>query len=213
MKLILLGPPGAGKGTQAESLARKYSIPHVSTGDILREAVREGTEVGRKARKYMDRGELVPDDVVVAIVAERLGKPDCRSGWLLDGFPRSAAQAEALDGRLGENSYVVLYFGLSEEAVVERLSGRRVCSKCGHIYHVKFSPPRSGDACDRCEGELFQRDDDRPETVRARLRTYDEQTASLIDRYGGSGRLVRIDASGEPDDVARAVEEALRKWE
>lgn len=213
MKLVLLGPPGAGKGTQAESLARKYSVPHISTGDILREAVREGTELGRKAKGYMDRGELVPDDLVVAMVAGRLGEPDCAGGWILDGFPRSVGQAEALDARLGDEPYVVAYFDAPEDAVIERLSGRRVCSKCKRNYNARFSPPKNDGVCDGCGGELFQREDDRPETVRARLRTYEEQTASLTDRYESAGKLVRVDGSGRPDVVAQRIGEVLEEWE
>ena len=151
--------------------------------------------------------------VVVAVVAERLKRPDCARGWLLDGFPRSAAQAEALDGRLGGDSYVVLYFDVPEETVVERLAGRRVCSKCGCIYQVKFNPPLREGVCDRCGGELLQRDDDRTETVRRRLRTYEEQTSSLIERYERSGALVKLEAAGAQDDVLRRVKAALDRWE
>ena len=212
MKLVLLGPPGAGKGTQAESLASEHSVPHISTGDILREAVREGTELGRKAKGYMDGGELVPDDLVVAMVAGRLGEPDCAGGWLLDGFPRSVGQADALDARLGDEPYVVVYFDAPEDAVVERLSGRRVCSDCGHNYNTRFSPPKKDGVCDDCGGKLSQREDDAPETVRARLRTYEEQTASLIERYEGAGRLVRVNGSGSPDEVADRIREALKEW-
>ena len=210
MKLVLLGPPGAGKGTQAQILAKRYSVPHISTGDILREAVRDGTELGREARGFMDRGELVPDDLVVAMVRERLGKEDCARGWLLDGFPRTLPQAEALDAQLRDEEYAAVYFDVSEEAVVERLSGRRVCSECGHIYHLKFNPPEREGVCDRCCGKLHRRDDDRPETVRARLRAHNEQTATLRGRYENPGKLVRVDASGAPDEVAERIEEALR---
>ena len=213
MKLVLLGPPGAGKGTQASALAARYSVPHISTGDILRDAVSGGTGLGRKAEGFMDRGELVPDDLVVAMVAERLEKEDCGRGWLLDGFPRSTGQAEALDGRLGGNSYLVVYFDAPEDVVVERLSGRRGCEDCGRIYHVKFNPPREESTCDRCGGRLSQRDDDTAETVRARLETYEERTAPLKERYEKSGKLLAVDASGTPDEIAERIREALKAWE
>jgi len=212
-KLILLGPPGAGKGTQAEALVREFGVPHISTGDILRAAVKAGTPVGRKAKAYMDRGELVPDSIVVEIVSERLRQPDCSRGWLLDGFPRSLAQAEALEGSVegaGDGARVV-YLRVNPEAVVERLSGRRLCRNCGAGYHVRFMPPSKEGRCDKCGGELYQRDDDKPATIRTRLETYGRQTAELIERYRSRGILLEIAGDGEVQGVREAVLGAVRR--
>lgn len=200
-KFVFLGPPGAGKGTQAVRLAKKLAIPHISTGEILRAAVREGTELGRTAKSFMDRGELVPDDVVAGVVAERLAAGDCRDGYLLDGFPRTVPQADALARRTGGDPGLVVYFHLDEEEVVARLTGRRTCPECGENYHVKYLPPRVPGRCDRCGAELIQRSDDTEATVRERLRVYHEQTGELVDYYRVNGRLVEVDAAGAPDEV------------
>lgn len=206
--LVLLGPPGAGKGTQAEGLSARLGVPHISTGDMLREALASGTEVGLQAKKYMDAGELVPDPVVVAIVAERLARPDCEPGWLLDGFPRNEAQAAALDGELGDIGHeitAVLYLEVSPEEVVKRLSGRRMCRQCNAGFHVEFMPSAKGELCDRCGGELYQRDDDRPETISQRLEVYETSTAGLVAYYRERDLLCEVDAAGEPEEVAAAA--------
>lgn len=200
MKLVLLGPPGAGKGTQSVILAKQYSVPHISTGDILREAVKNGTDLGAKAKSYMDKGELVPDDVVIGIVAERLKTADCKSGFLLDGFPRTLKQAEGLDAalkRIGSEIDLVLYFETSEQVAITRLTGRRVCKKCGFNYHIKNIPPKKAGICDKCGGELFQRPDDTEKTVRNRLVVYEQQTKPLIDYYTKQGVLKKV--SGDLD--------------
>jgi len=211
-RLVLLGPPGAGKGTQAEAILGECTIPHVSTGEILREAVANGTDVGLKAKAYMDAGDLVPDDVVVDIVAERLKAPDCEEGWLLDGFPRNIPQAEALGKatvEMGTPVSKVLYLNVSPEVAVERISGRRLCRDCGASFHVKFMPPKKPGACDKCGGELYQRDDDKEETVRARLATYNEQTSDLIEHYRKAGLLAEIRGDESPEDVAVQVLEVV----
>jgi adenylate kinase len=197
----------------------EFGVPHISTGDILRAAVAEGTELGRRAKAYMDRGDLVPDEAVVAIVAERLGRDDCRKGWLLDGFPRTAAQAAALERTIAERNLSpvdrVIYLRVPREVVVERLSGRRVCPNpsCGAPYHVESMPPKVDGVCDRCGAELIQRDDDKSEAVRQRRETYERQTAELVDRYRRSGVLAEVDASGSPDEVAGEVLAALQRAE
>ncbi len=202
--LILLGPPGAGKGTQAEGLSARLGVPHISTGDMLREALASGTEVGLQAKKYMDAGELVPDAVVVAIVAGHLSRPDCGPGWLLDGFPRNQAQAVALAGELekiGHEITAVLYLKVSAEDVVKRLSGRRMCRECNAGFHVEFMPSAKGERCDRCGGELYQRDDDCPETISQRLEVYESSTAGLVAYYRERGLLREVDAAGRPEEV------------
>jgi len=200
MRLVLLGPPGAGKGTQSVILAKQYSVPHISTGDILRESVKRGASLGLKAKSYMDKGELVPDDVVIGIVAERLKLPDCKSGFILDGFPRTLKQAEGLDEALkniASDIDLVLYFETSERVAITRLTGRRVCRKCGFNYHVKNIPPKSEGVCDKCGGELFQRPDDTEKTVRNRLVVYEQQTKPLIAYYEKKGVLKKV--SGDLD--------------
>ena len=196
MKLILLGPPGAGKGTQAKMLTERFSIPQISTGDILRAAVKEGTPMGRKAKEYMDAGGLVPDEVVVGIVRDRLLAADCDNGFILDGFPRTVAQADALQDNLEEMDKAldrVISLEVDAEALVERLTGRRTCKECGRGYHVKFDPPREDAICDACGGSLFQRGDDQEETIRKRLQVYAEQTSPLISYYRNADVLMELD--------------------
>lgn len=208
MDLIFLGPPGAGKGTQARLLQQREGIPQISTGDILRAAMGAQTELGRRARAFVDRGALVPDDVMIAIVAERLGRPDVRRGFVLDGFPRTLAQAEALDGVLAAASRrvdAVLYFQMADDPIVERLAGRRVCALAGHIYHLTYSPPRVPGRCDLDGSELIQRADDRPETVRHRLEVYHRETRPVVEFYRRRGIFDEVDASGGIEDVYREV--------
>ncbi len=196
MKLILLGPPGAGKGTQAKMLTEKFNIPQISTGDILRAAVKDGTAMGLKAKAFMDAGGLVPDEVVVGIVRDRLLEADCDNGFILDGFPRTVAQADALQVSLqtmGKELDRVISLDVDAEALVERLTGRRTCKVCGRGYHVKFDPPGKAGICDACGGDLFQRDDDREETIRKRLQVYADQTAPLISYYRDAGALMELD--------------------
>ena len=196
MNLILLGPPGAGKGTQAKKLTEEFSIPQISTGDILRNAVKAGTAMGLKAKEYMDAGSLVPDEVVVGIVRDRLLERDCERGFILDGFPRTVAQADALQDSLmdlGKNLDRVISLEVDEEALVERLTGRRTCSNCGSGYHLKYEPPSKPDTCDACGGTLFQRDDDKEATIRNRLQVYNNQTSPLINYYQEAGILVKLD--------------------
>lgn len=212
MRLILLGPPGAGKGTQAKSMAASLGVPHVSTGDMLRAAVSSGSEVGRRAKKYMDAGELVPDAVVVAIVAERLREPDAAGGWLLDGFPRTEAQAAALDealAGLGQHLDRVLYLAVPDEVVVRRLSGRRTCRGCGANFHEEFMPPRKEGVCDACGGELYQREDDEARSIRERLAVYAAETEPLVARYRASDLLTEVSAGGTPGEVRAAIHAAL----
>lgn len=204
MNLIMLGPPGAGKGTQASRIADRYDIPHISTGDMFRANLKQGTELGEEARGYMDAGELVPDDLVIRMVDDRLSWDDAQDGWVLDGFPRTTPQAEALDELLAERGDpidVVLRFAVDDEEVVERLSGRRVCRECGAVYHVSANPPSEEGVCDVCGGELYQRDDDQEEVIRTRLASYAEDTEPLEDFYAGRDVLRDVKAVGEIDDV------------
>ena len=204
-----MGPPGAGKGTQAEFIAAHFGIPKISTGDIFRANVSGGTELGRTAKKFMDAGDLVPDEVTNAMVRDRLADSDAADGFLLDGFPRNVDQAGELDSILdamGTALSVVLDLDVEPDEVVRRLSGRRTCKKCGHVWHLEYDPPTVADVCDRCGGELYQRDDDHPETVRHRLDVYYSQTAPLIEFYGRRDQLVAIDAIGPVEDVTeRAI--------
>jgi adenylate kinase len=215
MRLVLVGPPGAGKGTQAQFIASHFAVPKISTGDIFRANVSEGTELGIEARKYMDAGDLVPDEVTIAMVQDRLSYDDVSEGFLLDGFPRTVHQAEVLDGMLAERGVavdVVLELVVDDEEVVRRLSGRRTCRRCGHVWHVDFDPPADEGTCDRCSGELFQRDDDSEDTIRHRLDVYADQTSPLIGYYGDKGLLRGVDATGPVEDVTDRAINVLRRF-
>jgi adenylate kinase len=215
VRLVLVGPPGAGKGTQAEFIAQNFSILKISTGDIFRANVSGGTELGRQAKKFMDAGDLVPDEVTNAMVRDRLAQPDAAEGFLLDGFPRNVAQADELNDILAELDKpltVVLDLDVELDEVVRRLSGRRTCKKCGHVWHLEYDAPTTAGVCDRCGGELYQRDDDKPETVRHRLEVYAAQTAPLIDFYRGEDKLVAIDAVGAVEDVTERAISALKPY-
>lgn len=203
-RLAILGAPGAGKGTQAKRLCQRLNIAHLSTGDILRASLAQGGKTGLEAKKYVEAGELVPDQVIVAMIHEKLVGPDCVNGYLLDGFPRTDAQADSLDALLEKLGYGldrVIVLDVPEEALIQRLAGRRICRKCGASYHVVFSPPAKKDKCDACSGQLYQRPDDSEETVRNRLKVYERQTLSLIDRYEKSGLILRIDGDAVADQV------------
>jgi adenylate kinase len=212
VRVIFLGPPGAGKGTQADELAREWGVPHIATGDMLREAAARGTRLGLEAKRYMDTGALVPDDVVIGLVGERLGAPDATRGAVLDGFPRTVAQAEALDGLLGGRSAGidrVVFFDVSRRELLRRLTGRRVCRQCGATYHVASAPPRVAGICDRCGGELYQREDDGETAVARRLDVYTTQTAPLLEYYRRRGILSQIAGEGPVADVAAAIRRAV----
>lgn len=214
MNIVLLGPPGAGKGTQADLLQERLGIPHVASGDLFRYNLKNETELGALAKTYMNRGDLVPDDVTIAMVRDRLEQPDCEKGVVLDGFPRTIPQAEALSEMLedmGRTLDGVISIKVSEEELVRRLSGRRICRECQTPYHVDFSPPRQEGVCDVCGGELYQRDDDKPETVRNRLRVYFDQTTPLIDYYREAGLLYEVDGKGDIDTVNKALLEVVER--
>ena len=215
MRIVLVGPPGAGKGTQAQFIASHLSIPKISTGDIFRMNVSQGTELGREAKAFMNRGDLVPDSVTIAMVRERLAEDDAGDGFLLDGFPRTLTQAKALDeilDEMGTKLDVVLELVVDDDEVVRRLSGRRTCRVCGRVWHLDFDPPARDGICEQCGGELFQRDDDREETVRHRLEVYAEQTTPLIDFYADKGILVGVDATGPVEDVTERAINALMRF-
>lgn len=210
MRFVFLGPPGVGKGTQAEAVTEQFGIPHISTGDMFRAAMSDGSELGEKVKSYVENGELVPDEVTAELVARRLKEDDCAGGFLLDGFPRTVPQAEALEqilGELGQTLDAVVYLTAPEASIVRRLSGRRMCSnkECGANFHLEFKPPRSDMQCDLCGSKLYQRPDDSEETVRERLKVYREQTEPLVEWYREKGLLREVDASGEIDDVRRAT--------
>jgi len=212
LRIVMLGPPGAGKGTQARLLAQRLGIPQISTGDILREAVRKGTPAGLEARGYMQRGLLVPDELVVRIVNERMAEPDAAKGFILDGFPRTYAQARALEESLaakGQRLSMVIALDVDEETVVKRISGRLVCRQCGAMFHALYDPPRNDNLCDKCNGSLYQRDDDKEETVRRRLQQYREETRPLMDFYANKALLVRIDGTGAVEEVKERILKAL----
>ncbi len=214
MNIIFLGPPGAGKGTQAKVLVEKYGIPQISTGDMLREHVKKGTELGKKAKEYMDKGQLVPDEIILSMVKERLSQPDAQKGFILDGFPRTVAQAEALDKMLeemGRKIEYVLALIVPDDELVERLTGRRTCKNCGMMYHIKFKPPKVEGKCDVCGGELYQRPDDNEETVRNRLKVYHESTAPLIEYYKKKGVLFEIDGTKSIEEITQEIINILEK--
>lgn len=213
MNLILLGPPGAGKGTQSQYLIKKYGIPQVSTGDMLREARKNQTELGKKAEEFMNAGKLVPDEVVIGIVGERLKKPDCAKGFILDGFPRTAAQADALAKLLAENGKkidAVLNIEVPEPELISRLSGRRVCENCGATYHVTTAPTKVAGTCDKCSGAVVQRKDDSEDTVKNRLKVYQESTSPLIGYYKDKGLLKALPGVGSIAAISRSLDEVLR---
>lgn len=212
MNIVFLGPPGAGKGTQAKILVERYGIPQISTGDMLREHRAKGTELGKKAQEYMDKGQLVPDEIILGMVKERLSQPDCERGFILDGFPRTVAQAEALDKLLqemGKKLDFALALVVPDELLVERLTGRRTCKSCGMMYHIKYKPPKEDNKCDVCGGELYQRPDDNEETVRNRLKVYHESTAPLIEYYRKKGILREIDGSKSIEEITQQIIQIL----
>lgn len=212
MNIILLGPPGAGKGTQAKRLIDKYGIPQISTGDMLRAALKEGTPLGLEAKKYMDQGALVPDSVVIGLVKERIQQADCSKGYMLDGFPRNVSQAEALDemlNELGQKIDHVVCVEVPASDLIGRLTGRRTCRNCGAGFHVLFDPPKTDGVCDKCKGELYQRDDDNEATVSSRLKVYDDQTAPLISYYDKQSKLRRIDGVGSMDTILQRITAVL----
>lgn len=214
IRLIFLGPPGAGKGTQASRLARELGVPHVATGDMLREAAQQGMRLGLEARRYMDRGALVPDEVVIGLVGERLGQADAASGWLLDGFPRTVPQAEALDALLRQRGLDVdrvVFFRVPDAELLRRVTGRRVCRQCGTAFHLVFNPPAQAGCCDRCGGPLYQREDDAESAVAHRLEVYVNQTEPLLDYYRRRNLLAEVSGEGTVDQVTAAIRACLRR--
>ena len=213
MILILLGPPGSGKGTQAERLCKEMNLPHVASGDLFRDHLQQNTDLGKLARSYMDKGQLVPDDITISMVKERLTKADCGTGAILDGFPRTLAQAEALGPILQELEQQltgVLFIAVPDAVLIKRLSGRRICRECQAPYHIDLSPPREMQTCDLCGGELYQREDDQPETIKARLEVYHKQTAPLIQFYKAADLLHEVDGNANIDEVTSALTAVVR---
>ena len=212
MKIIMLGAPGAGKGTQAKMIAEKYQVPHISTGDIFRANIKNGTQLGVEAKKYMDQGLLVPDELTVKILLDRVAQEDCKNGYVLDGFPRTIPQAQVLDealGKLGESIDYAIDVDVPDENIVKRMSGRRACLKCGATYHIEHVPPKAEGICDACQSELVLRDDDKPETVLNRLKVYHDQTQPLIEFYTAKGVLKTVDGTLDMQDVFRAITDIL----
>ena len=212
MKIVMLGAPGAGKGTQAKMIAAKYQIPHISTGDIFRANIKNGTELGKKAKSYMDQGLLVPDELTVDLVIDRLAQDDCKDGYILDGFPRTIPQAEALDAalaKLGEKMDYALDVDVPDENIVSRMSGRRACTGCGATYHIVYNPSKKGECCEVCGEKLILRDDDKPETVQKRLNVYHEQTQPLIDYYTKQSILRTVDGTQDMNDVFAEIVKIL----
>ncbi len=212
MKIVMLGAPGAGKGTQAKKIASKYDVPHISTGDIFRANIKNGTELGNKAKTYMDQGLLVPDELVVDLVVDRVNQEDCTNGYVLDGFPRTIPQAEALDAalaKLGQKIDYAINVEVPDENIVKRMSGRRACVGCGATYHLMYAPTKVDGVCDTCQGELILRDDDQPETVLKRLGVYHDQTQPLIDHYTKAGALREVDGTIDINDVFAAIVDIL----
>lgn len=212
MKIIMLGAPGAGKGTQAKMIAEKYQVPHISTGDIFRANIKNGTQLGMEAKKYMDQGLLVPDELTVKILLDRVAKEDCKNGYVLDGFPRTIPQAQVLDealSKLGESIDYAIDVDVPDENIVKRMSGRRACLKCGATYHLEHVPPKAEGICDSCQSELVLRDDDKPETVLNRLKVYHDQTQPLIEFYTAKGVLKTVDGTLDMQEVFRAITDIL----
>ena len=212
MKIIMLGAPGAGKGTQAKMIAEKYNIPHISTGDIFRANIKNGTELGKKAKSYMDKGQLVPDELTLDLIMDRFKEDDCKNGYVLDGFPRTIPQAEALDAALkanGEKVDLAIDVDVPDENIVKRMGGRRACVNCGATYHIVYSPTKVEGKCDKCGEELIVRDDDKPETVLSRLEVYHNQTQPLIDYYNEQGILKTVDGTVDMKDVFKAIVDIL----
>ena len=212
MKIIMLGAPGAGKGTQAKKIADKYQIPHISTGDIFRANIKEGTELGKKAKSYMDQGQLVPDELTLELIMDRFQNPDCKNGYVLDGFPRTIPQAEALTEALAKKGETIDYainVEVPDENIINRMGGRRACLACGSTYHIVYAPNRVEGICDRCGGKLVLRDDDKPQTVKNRLNVYHNQTQPLIEYYTRQGKLAEVDGTQSMEDVFNAIVKIL----
>jgi len=211
MNVVFLGPPGAGKGTHAADFSKDLDIPHISTGDIFREAVKNETPLGKKAKEYMDQGELVPDEIVVDVVLDRLDRDDCQSGFILDGFPRSVPQAEMLAARGKVPIHAVIYFKISKDVILDRLTGRRLCRQCGAGYHIKNLPPKQVGICDACGGELYQRDDDQVDTIENRLKVYDQETKTLIELYQKQNLLIEVNGDFEKQKGHEELEKVFKE--